>query len=83
VFLPATVNATVRAEITSDRLQYLVVNLSLSQGPAVSGLFDAGEPALPGNSLPPASLTKFDNVAGFSRLYDSGDVVVYRLGAQP
>ena len=82
VFFPTTVNAEVRAEIQSDRLQYLVVNLSLTQGPAGSLLFDAGEPALAGNRLPSASLTKFDNVAGFSRLYDSGQVVVYQIGAQ-
>lgn len=83
VFFPTTVNAAVRAEIRSDRLAYLVVNLSLSQGPAGAGLFDAGEPALPANRLPMTSLTKFDNVAGFSRLYDSGQLVVYQIGAQP
>ena len=82
VFFPTTINATVRSEIRPDRLQYLVVDLSLDQGPAVGELFDAGEPALPGNRLPPASLTKFDNVEGFSRLYDSGQVVVYQIGAR-
>lgn len=84
VFFPTRVNAAVRAEIRVDRLQYLVTQQRLTQGTAGSGsYFDAAEPSLPGDRLPRASLTKFDRAPGFSRIYDSGDLALYRIGPEP
>jgi hypothetical protein len=84
VFFPTRVNAAVWAEIRADQLQYLAVQQRLTQGTAGSGgYFDAAEPSFPGNRLPRASLTKFDHAPGFSRVYDSGELVLYRIGPQP
>jgi hypothetical protein len=84
VFFPTRVNAAVSAEIRADRLQYLVTQQRLTQGTAGSGgYFDVAEPSLPGDRLPQASLTKFDSAPGFSRIYDSGDLALYRIGPQP
>lgn len=81
VFFPNAINAPVRTQIAADRLTYLVTEQRLTQGVAPSGnYFEAAEPGLPGNRLHPASLTKFDGAPGFSRLYDSGDLVLYQIG---
>jgi hypothetical protein len=31
--------------------------------------------------IPPADLAKFDAVPGMARIYDSGNIIVYRLSA--
>jgi hypothetical protein len=80
VFFPTSVNAAVQAEIRADRLQYLVTQQRLAGS---VGYFDAAEPSLPGGRLPRASLTKFDGAPNFSRIYDSGELALYRIGPQP
>lgn len=82
LFFPTTINAPVRAQIRADGLQYLVTEQRLTQGEPLSGsYFETSEPGLPRNRLRPASLDKFDNASGFSRLYDSGDLVLYQIGS--
>jgi len=82
-FFPTTVNSLVRNEISSDHLQYLITDDLLVEGPQpTSGYFDPGEPALPGEKLSMSSLSKFDGVSGFARLYDAGSIVLYQVESQ-
>jgi len=65
--------------------QYLIVDGRLADGLPLSGYyFDPGEPN--GNQhLQPISrsaLSKFDDVSSFSRVYDSGNIIVYQVGSQ-
>lgn len=82
VFFPTAVNIIVRNEINADHLQYLITDDRLIEGPQpTSGYFDPGEPPLPNEKLSMSSLSKFDGLSRFSRLYDSGSIVLYQVGS--
>jgi hypothetical protein len=64
-------------------IRYLVVDTRLSSGlPRIGYYFTKGEPNAFKYTTPidPAALTKFDHVRGISRLFDSGNIVIYDVG---
>ena len=70
--------------LLQDKIQYLVVDRRLSTGlPRVGTYFNKGEPnALHYTmSIDAAALAKFDSMRGVSRIFDSGDIVIYDVEA--
>ena len=70
-----------RDEIVADRVQYLVADRRLSQQLPAGGSYFPSDPwafryTAP---LPPANLTKFNDVEGVGRVFDSGNLVIYDL----
>jgi len=66
------------------KTQYLVVDLRLSTAlPRERAYFDAGEPNAGHYTSPidPAALAKFDKVQNVSRIFDSGDIIIYDVEA--
>jgi hypothetical protein len=62
---------------------YLLVDLRMSEQEAITGGYFADSSAVCPSPIPRQDLTKFDAVPGFSRVYDSGNIVIYALpGAQ-
>jgi hypothetical protein len=65
-------------------VRYLVVDRRLSTALPSAGVYiERGE--VPGDRyttpIDPAVLAKFDTLVDVSRLFDSGDIVIYDLGA--
>jgi hypothetical protein len=62
------------------RIRYVVVDLRLARAPPVYGVYfersepDAGRHTTP---IPLAALQKFDGLRGVTRIYDSGDIIIY------
>jgi hypothetical protein len=84
VFFAPQLGPAERQILRTGRVRYLVVDRRLSAGlPAAGVYFERGE--VPGDvhtaPIDPAALAKFDTLAGVSRLFDSGDIVIYDLGA--
>jgi hypothetical protein len=80
VFFAAQLGPAERQILRAGRVRYLVVDRRLSAGlPSAGVYFERGE--VPGNihttPINPAALAKFDTLAGVSRLFDSGDIVIY------
>jgi hypothetical protein len=85
VFTSLQVGPTVKAILRQDRIQYLVVDRRLSTGlPSVGTYFDqppaTGEPGIT-KPIDLAALAKFDGVQNVSRVFDSGDIVIYDIEA--
>jgi hypothetical protein len=59
-------------------VRYLVVDLRTSVDRAPDGDLFVGTSTCP-TPIPPADLTKFNSVAGMTRVYDSGNIIVYAL----
>jgi hypothetical protein len=82
VFFAPTLGPAERQILRAGRVRYVVIDRRLSTGlPAAGAYFERGE--VPGNihSVPidPAVLSKFDTLAGVSRLFDSGAIVIYDI----
>ncbi len=75
---------TVQNEIVQRaEIDYVLVDQRLSTAlPRVGIYFEAPEPNALQHSAPvdPAALAKFDRLLGVDRLFDSGSIVIYRLG---
>jgi hypothetical protein len=73
-----------RSLIARGRVRYLVVDRRLGLAtPTLTYYFESGEPD-EGHHLVPVSgvaLQKFDSVPNASRVFDSGNIVVYEFGA--
>lgn len=85
VFLPTVVNAEVRNDIRTDRVQFILTDHRLSEGVPLGGgaYFDPGEPHA-GHWIRPISstaMTKFDGVPAISRVYDAGILQIYDVEA--
>jgi hypothetical protein len=66
--------------LVSDKIGYLVVDRRLSTAlPAVGFYFERQEPGAFQHKHPPslAALLKYDSVCSVSRIFDSGEIVVY------
>jgi hypothetical protein len=59
-------------------VKYLVVDLRTSVDRAADGSLFVGTASCP-TPIPPADLSKFDAIPGMTRVYDSGNVIVYAL----
>jgi len=70
-----------RAEVVADQVQYLVADRRLSQQLPAGGSYFPDDPKAYHYTapLPLAALTKFDNVNGIQRIFDSGNIVIYDL----
>jgi hypothetical protein len=67
------------AILRSASVRYLVTDLRLSTAPPLEGFYyDGGEPH---QIISRAALTKFDAVSQINRLFDSGNIVIYDVGA--
>jgi hypothetical protein len=79
VFTSQQFGSVVEAVLQQDRIQYLVVDRRLSTAlPQIKQDFDvplSGE--LLTNPIEPAALAKFDGVQNVSRVFDSGDIIIY------
>jgi len=70
--------------LQSAQVHYLVVDLRLSTSLPLKGVyFDAGEPDSYNLTRPISrqALTKFDTVSQINRIFDSGNIVIYDVGA--
>ena len=67
----------------SQAVQYVLVDQRLSQSLPASGTYFPGDANTGDQPIPIADLDKFNRVRGVSRLYDSGDIVIYDLRSAP
>lgn len=69
--------------VRGDKIAYVVVDRRISTAPPqASGYFVGAVPdgINPAQPLPAAALSKFDDAAGFSKVYDSGTIAIYATG---
>jgi len=84
IFFPTTLTAGARRALRQGVIKYIVVDRRLSRGLPVGGVyFELGEPDTNHHATPiPASaLTKFLHVAGVWPIFDSGNILIFRVGA--
>ena len=69
--------------LQQDGIQYLVVDQRLSTSLPYAGTYFylTGASGQNAQKIQLAALTKFDNVQNVSRIFDSGDIVIYNVGA--
>lgn len=80
LFFSPKVGSEELAALERKQIQYLVVDRRLSTAVPVNGTyFESGEPGAGDHASPIELLVleKFDFVRGISRLFDSGDIVIY------
>ena len=83
VFFSSRLGSAQEAILRQLKIHYLVVDLRLSNGLPASGFyFDDGEPDAYQHVAPidRRLLTKFDESDGLSRLFDSGNIIIYDTG---
>jgi len=76
--------APAKAILAQGKIRYVVVDRRLSSGlPRVGVYFESGEPDSSQHKtpIPLAALVKFDQAENVSRVFDSGDIVIYDTGA--
>lgn len=77
---PALTKSDVQ-QAANQAIRYIYVDRRLSEAlPASGSYFPGNDPGVYTRPLPLADLTKFNNVPGVARIYDSGDIVIYHLG---
>jgi hypothetical protein len=84
VFLSRRFDAVDREIIRAAKVHYLVVDRRFSDAlPLVGYYYDASEPGAFQHKkpVPAEALAKFDHVRGVSRIFDSGAIVIYDVGA--
>jgi hypothetical protein len=82
IFYPTTVDSEVLAEIRSERVQYVVVQLDLLHSPVGVPRFDGSEPAQDYDApLPADSLSKFNSSPLFHEIYSAGTLRVYQVAS--
>lgn len=83
IFFSPHLGPAQEATLRRMRIRLLVVDLRFSNGLPASGFyFDGAEPGAYQHTVPinPRYLTKFDSLNGVSRLFDSGNIVIYDTG---
>jgi hypothetical protein len=82
IFYPSTVDSEVVAEIRSERVQYVVVQLDLLHSPMGAPRFDGSEPAQDYDApLAADSLSKFNTSPLFHEIYSAGTLRVYQVAS--
>jgi hypothetical protein len=84
IFFATELGAAQRAFLRSGRLQYVVFDRRLSQQLSELGIYvEKTEPGAYHHTTPldPRTFAMFDNVPNTSRLFDSGDITIYDVGA--
>lgn len=84
IFFASQLGPAEQAILRQGRVRYIVVDRRLSSALPSAGVYvERGE--VPGDRhvapFDPAALAKFNGVTGVSRVFDSGDIVIYRTGA--
>ena len=81
LFYAMRFGAEQRREIRTQGIDYLLVDERMADGlPAAGGYFAFTPHSIPlRKRMPRASLTKYD-ASGVDRIYDSGAIVIYRVG---
>jgi hypothetical protein len=83
IFAP-TIGASERAILRRGRIRYIVIDRRLGTAlPSVANYVERGENNLPFYTAPisRAALGKLDRTDSVSRIFDSGDIVIYDVGA--
>ena len=83
VFFSLEVSEEELSILKRGRVRYLVVDRRLNSGLPMAGFyFQMSEPGAYRHTTPmdPKALTKFDGISDVSRLFDSGDIVIYDVG---
>ncbi|MBE3558700.1 MAG: hypothetical protein IMW89_05660, partial [Ktedonobacteraceae bacterium] len=83
IFLSPTLDAGEIAALRQAHVRYLVVDRRLAKAlPAVGFYFELGEPGSDQRTRPAdlAALTKFNTIPQISRVFDSGDIIIYDIG---
>ena len=78
LFISSTYNNAVTKSARAQEVQYVLVDWRLSASPPASGSYFQGGPST-NRPIPLVDLEKFGNLPGVSRVYDSGDIVIYDL----
>jgi hypothetical protein len=78
LYTSSSYNSSVTENARAQDVQYVLVDWRLSTSPPASGSFFPGGPSS-NRPIPLADLEKFENLPGVSRIYDSGDIVIYDL----
>lgn len=83
VFISLRFGAGVISILQQDGIQYLVVDQRLSTSLPYAGTYFylTGASGQSAQKIQSAALTKFDNVQNVSRVFDSGDIVIYNVKA--
>jgi len=83
VFTSLSFGSGVITIIQQDGIQYLVVDHRLSTSLPYAGTYFnlSGASSESAQQIQSASLTKFDSVQNVSRIFDSGDIVIYSVAA--
>ena len=83
VFTSLSFGSGVITIIQQDGIQYLVVDHRLSASLPYAGTYFnlSGASSESAQQIQSAALTKFDSVQNVSRIFDSGDIVIYSVGA--
>jgi hypothetical protein len=81
LFYAADVGYFERALIDSEDVQYIVIDLRLSEQLPANGTYFADDPLANRHTrpIPREALMKFDRLPGVKRVFDSGDIVIYDL----
>lgn len=84
LFFSPEVGVPEQTIIQEGLLRYLVVDKRLADALPMFGIyFEGGEPNAERHVTPidPAALSKFDGLENVDRVFDSGDIVIYDIGA--
>jgi len=83
VFFSLTDDGEVQDTLKRAHLRYLVIDRRITQALPLFGFYiQQGEEGIPHTApVSPLAVEKFDHVAHITRVFDSGDIVVYDVGA--
>ena len=82
VFITATLTPAGEFELSRSGTQFVVVDRRVSRYPPFGGFyFSPQEPREPYRVIPLRDITKFATALGFTEIYDSGNIAIYRYEA--
>jgi hypothetical protein len=64
---------------SQEDIRYLLVDLRMTEHPAVTGGYFPDSSSVCPSPVPRRDLAKFNTVPGINRIYDSGNIVIYAL----
>ncbi len=82
VFFASSLGPAEQREVRDHVIDYLLIDRRFSQAPAMRRFYyNPSEPRNPTGPLPAAAQEKFDHVPNIDRIFDSGDIIIYDVGA--
>jgi hypothetical protein len=81
LYLSPTYTPAIEREVYNQAIHYVLVDLRLTRQLPASGSYFSLDPDSNTYTrpLPLADMTKFNNIPGVARVFDSGDIVIYDL----